>query len=101
MPIVSEEKYKKTEEIVNEFGKPGGLGEKLQNILYEIAETKDNWAYDWWLDDMYLFNKQPLPINSNPGMIFPREYFPDEDAQLRFASRLISGIMDYKLVIDE
>ena len=49
---------------------------------------------------MYMINKLPLPINSNPGMIFPPENFPDEDAQLRFASRLISGIMDYKLVID-
>lgn len=49
---------------------------------------------------MYLLNKKPLPINSNPGMIFPKEDFKDEEAQLRFASRLISGIMDYKLVID-
>ena len=44
MPIVSEENYKKTEAIVHEFGKPGGLGEKLQEILYKIAEEKDNWV---------------------------------------------------------
>lgn len=50
---------------------------------------------------MYLFNKSPLPINSNPGMVFPHEHFPDEDAQLRFTARLISGIMDYKVVIDQ
>ena len=49
---------------------------------------------------MYLMNQKPLPINSNPGMIFPREQFADEDAQLKFTSRLISGIIDYKLVID-
>lgn len=50
---------------------------------------------------MYLLNKLALPINSNPGMVFPREHFSDEDAQLRFAARLISGIMDYKVVIDQ
>lgn len=57
-------------------------------------------AYDWWLDDMYLLNRIPLPINSNPAMIFPKENFADENSQLRFAARLISGIMDYKIVID-
>jgi choline O-acetyltransferase len=50
---------------------------------------------------MYLLNKLPLPINSNPGMIFPKENFSDENAQLKFIARLISGILDYKLFIDE
>jgi choline O-acetyltransferase len=100
MPIVSEEAFKKTESIVKEFSKPGGIGMKLQEILLEYAEEKDNWAYDWWLDDMYMQNKLPLPINSNPGMIFPRENFINEDSYLKFVARLISGIMDYKLIID-
>nr|AUJ88962.1 ChAT protein [Epiphanes senta] len=100
-PIVTAEAYKNTEQIINEFSKPDGLGPKLQEILIKIAEENDNWAYDWWMNEMYLSNKQPLPINSNPGMIFPKEYFPDEDAQLRFTARLISGIMDYKCVIDQ
>ena len=51
-------------------------------------------------DDMYMYVKNALPIYSNPGMIFPQEHFADEDAHLKFAARLISGIMDYKLVID-
>ena len=101
MPIISEESDQKTEKIVAEFATPAGLGEQLQNRLLEIAQEKDNWAYDWWLEDMYMYNKMPLPINSNPGMIFPKENFRDEDAQLKFTSRLISGIMDYKLIIDE
>jgi len=44
MPIVDEEGYKKTEKLVNEFGAPGGLGEKLQSILLETAQKKDNWV---------------------------------------------------------
>lgn len=49
---------------------------------------------------MYLSNRIPLPINSNPAMIFPKENFDDENMQLRFVARLISGIMDYKILID-
>lgn len=47
-----------------------------------------------------MLNKSALPINSNPGMIFPTEHFINEEAHLKFVSRLISGIMDYKLIID-
>jgi carnitine O-acetyltransferase len=46
MPIISEEQYKKTEMIVNEFTKPGGIGEKLQNILIQTADDKDNWVIE-------------------------------------------------------
>lgn len=101
MPIVSDDTYNRINQVAKEFGKPGGVGEELQNRLRQVAEEKDNWAYEWWLNDMYLLNKLPLPINSNPGMMYPRECFPDQDAQLRYAARLISGIMDYKIYIDE
>ncbi|RNA01379.1 choline O-acetyltransferase [Brachionus plicatilis] len=101
MPILSEEAYDRTEKIVGDFIADGGIGEKLQQVLIKESEIKENWVYDWWLEDMYLFNKLPLPINSNPGMIFPKENFNDEDDQLKFAARLISGIMDYKFVIDQ
>ena len=57
-------------------------------------------TYDYWLDDMYLKVRSALPINSNPGMVFPKQYFRDEGQRLRFAAKLISGILDYKVVID-
>lgn len=44
MPIVDEETYKNTEKLVKEFCEPGGLGEKLQKILLDIAQEKDNWV---------------------------------------------------------
>lgn len=45
-------------------------------------------AYDWWLEDMYLKNKAPLPINSNPGMVFPRTDFNDGDDRLRYVTTI-------------
>ena len=57
-------------------------------------------ANDFWMDDMYMKVKLPLPVNSNPGMAFPRQHFEDDSARLRFTARLISGIMDYKTILD-
>ncbi|XP_077870512.1 choline O-acetyltransferase-like [Saccoglossus kowalevskii] len=99
-PILSVEQYENSRKIVEEFGRAGGEGERLQQKLLEYAETKRNWVYDWWLDDMYLRNPLPLPISSNPGMVFPKQPFHDQAGQLKFAARLISGILDYKVVID-
>ena len=44
MPIVSDEAYKKTESIVKEFSKSGGLGQQLQEILIKTTDEKDNWV---------------------------------------------------------
>ncbi|OWF36575.1 choline O-acetyltransferase-like [Mizuhopecten yessoensis] len=99
-PIVSPQQYLKTKALIKEFCDPGGDGEILQEQLKLFAESKENWAYSWWLDDMYMKNRLPLPINSNPGMIFPKQHFIDRRDQLRYATRLISGILDYKTIID-
>ncbi|KAK3601826.1 hypothetical protein CHS0354_041743 [Potamilus streckersoni] len=99
-PILTPEQLQRTKLIVKDFGKPGGLGEFLQQKLKNVAETKDNWAYSWWLDDMYMRVRLPLPINCNPGIMFPARYLETRHDQLRYAARLISGILDYKTVLD-
>ena len=43
-PVVSEEDYDRTRQIVEEFRKPGGEGEELQKLLKEFASTKINWV---------------------------------------------------------
>ncbi|KAL4240512.1 hypothetical protein ACF0H5_001303 [Mactra antiquata] len=98
--VISEEEYSRTKIIVEDFGKPKGIGELLQDKLHKYAETKENWAYSWWLDDMYMKARLSLPINSNPGMVFPRQHFESRSQQLRYAARLISGILDYKTIIE-
>ncbi len=40
-------------------------------------------AYTMWLDEMYMSARLPLPINSNVGMVFPRQHFQDQGEQLR------------------
>ncbi|XP_060710055.1 choline O-acetyltransferase isoform X1 [Hemiscyllium ocellatum] len=98
--LVTEEQYRTTEGIVQKFGARGEIGEFLQQQLIKRQEREANWVYQWWLDDMYLRNPVPLTVNSSPGMVFPRQIFRDQNDQLRFAARLIAGILDYKVVID-
>ncbi|XP_055649809.1 choline O-acetyltransferase [Falco peregrinus] len=98
--LVPEEQFRKTKVIVEQFGIAGGLGESLQQILEERREKTTNWVLNYWLDDMYLNNRLALPVNSSPAIIFARQYFKDVDDQLRFAANLISGVQDYKALLD-
>lgn len=41
---MSSEEYERTREIVEEFGKMGGVGEELQRLLLERAKTRENWV---------------------------------------------------------
>ncbi|XP_054455358.1 choline O-acetyltransferase-like [Anoplopoma fimbria] len=98
--LVKEEQFKKTKAIVQKFGAPGGVGEVLQKKLLERRDKTTNWVYDFWLEDMYLNNRLALPVNSSPVMVFPKQPFRDHKDALRFAARLIRGVLDYAALID-
>ncbi|XP_041830771.1 choline O-acetyltransferase-like [Melanotaenia boesemani] len=98
--LVKEEQFRKTKAIVEKFGAPGGVGEVLQKKLMERREKTTNWVYDYWLEDMYLNNRLALPVNSSPAMVFPKQAFSNYKDALRFAARLIQGVLEYKALID-
>ncbi|CAL8304259.1 unnamed protein product [Lota lota] len=98
--LVGKEQFSKTKAIVEKFGAPGGTGEALQKKLLERRESTTNWIYDFWLQDMYLTNRVALPVNSNPAMVFPKQAFRDRKDALRFAAHLITGVLEYKSLID-
>ncbi|XP_028287252.1 choline O-acetyltransferase b [Parambassis ranga] len=98
--LVKEEQFKKTKAIVEKFGAPGGVGELLQKKLLERRDKTTNWVYDYWLEDMYLNNRLALPVNSSPVMVFPKQTFRDHKDALRFAARLIRGVLEYKALVD-
>uniref|UniRef100_A0A7D9NKB3 Choline O-acetyltransferase n=1 Tax=Xenopus tropicalis TaxID=8364 RepID=A0A7D9NKB3_XENTR len=98
--LVTEEQYQKSKAVVDAFMMPGGEGETLQEKLLERREKMENWIHLYWLDDMYLNNRLPLPVNSSPAVIFARHNFRDTNDQLRFAANLISGVLDYKTMLD-
>ncbi|XP_076016398.1 choline O-acetyltransferase [Genypterus blacodes] len=98
--LLTEKQFKKTHGIVEQFGAPGGVGELLQGKLTERRESKANWVYDFWLSDMYLNNRMALPVNSSPVMVFPLQNFRAPIDSLRFAAHLISGVLEYKTLLD-
>ncbi|XP_071440594.1 choline O-acetyltransferase isoform X2 [Hetaerina americana] len=49
---------------------------------------------------MYLANPLALPINSNPGMVFPPKEFTATTDMARMAARVLSGILEHKAVLD-
>uniref|UniRef100_A0A9J2P8C7 Choline O-acetyltransferase n=1 Tax=Ascaris lumbricoides TaxID=6252 RepID=A0A9J2P8C7_ASCLU len=87
----------RTEEAVTKFIK---VGMDLQNKLEKIAERDDNWVNRYWLPEMYLKVRLPLPIFSSPVYVFPPQKFRNLDEQINYTSWLVRGIMEYKDLID-
>ncbi|KAJ2972276.1 hypothetical protein NUW58_g9219 [Xylaria curta] len=61
-PMLRPVEFAASKKAVDEFIKPGGVGEKLQNKL--IAKREDpktkNWIYEWWNDGAYLSYRDPV-----------------------------------------
>ena len=52
-PLVSKVELEQTKALAAEFGRPGGVGEKLQKLLEKRAEEKDNWVYMYCIIIIY------------------------------------------------
>ena len=52
-PLVSKVELEQTKTLAAEFGRPGGVGEKLQKLLEKRAEEKDNWVYMYYNNLLY------------------------------------------------
>nr|XP_008201281.1 PREDICTED: choline O-acetyltransferase [Tribolium castaneum] len=100
-PLLNTEEQRKLKNLIEKFAGPGGLGTQLQLYLQDRREKMDNWAYDYWLDDMYLKNPSSLPVNSNPGMVFPPRKFTTILDVARFTARLLDAALDHKTYLDK
>ncbi|XP_072226334.1 carnitine O-acetyltransferase b isoform X2 [Leuresthes tenuis] len=95
-PLLPPEELNHTRRMVQEFGRPGGLGQHLQEGLETRTRTSRNWITDWWVQWAYLASRQPLPVHSNPAISLPRRDYNDWRSQLVFASKLIAAVLDFK-----
>lgn len=61
-PLLSPVEFAASKKAVDDFIKPGGVGEKLQSKL--IAKREDpktkNWIYEWWNETAYLAYRDPV-----------------------------------------
>ncbi|EDV22543.1 uncharacterized protein TRIADDRAFT_28550 [Trichoplax adhaerens] len=94
LPMVSDEQYAKTEALVKEFGKPGGIGEQLHQVVVEKAKTTKNWLADWWTD-AYLKSRQPVVLTSSVGAISGYEPVQTEDEYINLSARAAVSLATY------
>uniref|UniRef100_A0A8C1TKE4 Carnitine O-acetyltransferase n=1 Tax=Cyprinus carpio TaxID=7962 RepID=A0A8C1TKE4_CYPCA len=81
-PIVDPEELNHTRQLLEEFQKPGGVGDRLQKGLEQRAKKMENWLSDWWLQTAYLDYRMPVVIHSSPGVVLPRTEFSDRQGQM-------------------
>ncbi|XP_076139756.1 carnitine O-acetyltransferase isoform X1 [Alosa pseudoharengus] len=98
-PIVEEDELQHTRRLLEEF-QTGGVGERLQKGLERRARKMENWLSDWWLKVAYLDYRMPVVVHSSPGVVLPRMEFHDRQGQMRFAAKMISGVLNFKTMID-
>lgn len=99
-PLLSTKSYKTTENLISEFAKSNGLGEKLQRLLQNRADTHENWLSDWWLIAAYLTWRSPVVVYSNPGLFFPTRQFQSADDWLKHSARVTFAALTYKQMVD-
>ena len=84
-----QQKFDQEENWVQIFSKPNSTGTICRAFLYLQV-------YQWWLEDMYLNNMLPLPVNSNPGWVFPKQKFESVEGMLAYMTKLILGLCNFK-----
>jgi carnitine O-acetyltransferase len=61
-PLLSSAEFEHTKNAVEDFARPGGIGQELQKRL--VARREDpkvkNWIYDWWNFAAYLGYRDPV-----------------------------------------
>uniref|UniRef100_A0A8C5R7C0 Carnitine O-acetyltransferase n=1 Tax=Leptobrachium leishanense TaxID=445787 RepID=A0A8C5R7C0_9ANUR len=98
-PLISQEEWDHTQQLLDDF-RTSGVGERLQKRLEKRATKTENWLSDWWLQTAYLDYRMPVVIHSSPGVVLPKQDFVDRQGQLRFAAKLIEGVLDFKTMVD-
>lgn len=92
-PHLTPERFENTQNIVREFGRLGGTGERLQQLLEKRAETTENWLSDpvsnWWLNSAYLTYRDPVVVWSSPGLVYPPRKFSTVDDKIRYAAQVV------------
>nr|AVK72350.1 choline acetyltransferase [Meara stichopi] len=94
-PVLSDDDYVIVNAKVNSF-LDSGVGMRSQDQLKERRANTDNWAVEWWLNDMYMKNPDPLPIHSNPAMLLPEFKYESLEEKIRFATSMVVALLDYR-----
>ncbi|XP_070773611.1 carnitine O-acetyltransferase-like [Enoplosus armatus] len=99
-PLLEVDELKRAKELVEEFQKAGGVGERLQRGMERKARNTENWLTDFYVRNIYFDQRKPLVIHSNIGALFPQMDFRDKQEHIRYAAELLAAFLDVKTMID-
>ena len=98
-PLLTDEEFACTKAAVDDFRKPDGIGELLQEKLVSRSNKMENWLVDWWDDVAYFSYENPVVVHSSPGISFPKQNFTSQLDQLRYKSSQYSFLSNYFLCL--
>lgn len=98
---LDEEIFEQTKVLVQQFLEDKTLVEEVEALIVKRSEDLENWSFEWWLDDMYMNVDLPLPINSNPGLVLPKQTFLSDEDRLVFMAKLTKGLLNFKETIEK
>lgn len=99
-PLLNEDDYSKTKQVVEDFVKPGNIGEKLQKRLQTRRENpkQKNWIYEWWNDTAYLTFRDPVV----PYVSYFYSHRDDRNRRnpVKRAAAITSAVLEFKKQVD-
>ncbi|KAM7369470.1 hypothetical protein PAMP_013737 [Pampus punctatissimus] len=98
--VVEGDELKRIKEQLEEFQKPGGVGERLQKCLERRAHITGNWYTEAVMEGSWYTAQTPLVVYSHFATLFPKMDFKDKQGQIRCAAKIIAGLLDIKTMID-
>lgn len=98
--LLNKSEYEHTKKAVEEFIKPGSIGERLQKRLQARRDDPKhrNWIYEWWNDVAYLSYRDPV-------VPYVSYFYSHRDDRRRRnpakrAASLTSAILEFKKQVD-
>lgn len=98
-PLITGEELKTAQKVTEDFGRSGGVGERLSAALRERAQAKPNtsWLAEWWMSWAYMGYRDSVAINVSYHYIF--DAFPNKASQTERAAEMALGFVRSMLAI--
>lgn len=98
-PLITGDELANVRKVTEEFGRSGGVGERLSAALRERAAAKTNtsWLAEWWMSWAYMGYRDSLAINVSYHYIF--DEFPQTASQTQRAADMTIGFVRAMLAI--
>lgn len=100
-PLLNKSEYETTKKAVEDFTKPGSIGEQLQKRLQARREDPKhkNWIYEWWNDAAYLTYRDPI-------VPYVSYFYSHRDDRRRRnpakrAAALTTAVLEFKKQVDQ